>query len=427
MRKLLVSLVILLLAFSNYAQVENANQSMAEMAGPKFYEDFLNFSAGKPGETRIDAFVSVPYKTIQFVKEGSLFSAKYTVTVSVFDEDEENLIVEKTWNETIHTKKFAQTIDKKNFNLSLRSIFLQPAEYSIRTALEDKDSKKTYVKKAKLKVRNLSTTFAISDVMLISRRTVVDGKNRITPNVTRNVATSKQGLPFFFELYAKKPARLNLDYTVRDKVQNIVFHDDEYKNIDSGKTQLFHTIKDSSFSLGSYNLTIEVRDSTNKVVASVGKSFFSHWEGVPSSIKDLDKAIAQMLYIATPSQLDSLTDAKTKQEKMKRYMKFWKKKDPTPNTDDNPVFDEYYRRVAYANEHFSSYIEGWRSDRGMVFILLGPPNSVDRHPFDIDSKPYVIWQYYNLNQSFIFVDETGFGDYRLVTPLTGDLYRFRYQ
>ena len=79
----------------------------------------------------------------------------------------------------------------------------------------------------------------------------------------------------------------------------------------------------------------------------------------------------------------------------------------------------------YTNEHFSEYFEGWRSDRGMVFILLGLPDNVERHPFEVDSKPYEIWQYYNLNISLVFVDRTGFGDYHLTTPLTGDLYRFR--
>ena len=106
-------------------------------------------------------------------------------------------------------------------------------------------------------------------------------------------------------------------------------------------------------------------------------------------------------------------------------MDFWKKKDPTPGSERNEIFEEYYRRVNYANEAFSHYVEGWRTDRGMVFIILGPPNNVDRHPMDFDAKPYEVWQYYDLSKDFIFMDETGFGDYRLITPLYGDYYRFR--
>jgi len=53
----------------------------------------------------------------------------------------------------------------------------------------------------------------------------------------------------------------------------------------------------------------------------------------------------------------------------------------------------------------------------MIYIIFGAPNNVDRHPFEVDSKPYEIWAYYELNYSIVFVDETGFGDYRLQTPI----------
>jgi hypothetical protein len=58
---------------------------------------------------------------------------------------------------------------------------------------------------------------------------------------------------------------------------------------------------------------------------------------------------------------------------------------------------------------------------GMVYILFGAPNDIERHPFDIGSKPYQIWYYWEINRQLVFVDETGFGDYRLVTPIH-DLY-----
>ena len=61
----------------------------------------------------------------------------------------------------------------------------------------------------------------------------------------------------------------------------------------------------------------------------------------------------------------------------------------------------------------------------MIYIVLGPPNNVERHPFEYDSKPYEIWYYYGINQQFYFVDDTGFGDYRLLNFNYGDWYRYR--
>ena len=162
------------------------------------------------------------------------------------------------------------------------------------------------------------------------------------------------------------------------------------------------------------------------MIETVSKSFYSHWKGLPAVITDIDKAIAQTVYIATPDELDYMEDGETIQEKTKRFLEYWKKKDPSPNNDENEIFDEYFRRIAYSNDNFSNYIEGWRSDRGMVYTILGTPNNIDRHPFEYDSKPYEVWEYYDLNRSFVFLDQTGFGDYRLITPLTGDMYRYRY-
>ena len=77
--------------------------------------------------------------------------------------------------------------------------------------------------------------------------------------------------------------------------------------------------------------------------------------------------------------------------------------------------DEYFRRIHYSNSAFSSLIKGWQSDRGMLYVIFGPPDEVERHPFAPDVKPYEVWAYYEFGRAFVFIDETGFGDYRL-TP-----------
>ena len=74
--------------------------------------------------------------------------------------------------------------------------------------------------------------------------------------------------------------------------------------------------------------------------------------------------------------------------------------------------------MAFANQNYGHYLEGWRTDMGMIFVRFGSPDNIERHPFEYNVKPYEIWYYYQLNRQFIFVDETGFGDYRLRYPTT---------
>lgn len=391
----------------------------------KFFEDYLNFASIETGKTRLDVFIQVPYSEIQFIKTTNGFDSKYNLTVSIFDEDKSKLLAEKSWSEKITVKEFDQTTSKTNYNLSLRSFNLEPAKYVLRTAFEDVDSRKEYAGENIINVRKMEQDFAVSDVMLISKQTVVEGSSKIIPNVSRNVAAKKDGMPFFFEIYSSIPREVKIEYSVLDNGKDKVYKEELTKQVDSGKTQIFHNIKDVDLGLGNYVLATEVKDSKNDLTVSTIKNFVSRWVGVPTSIRDLDKAISQMVYIATSSEIDEINSAKSKEEKIQKYLAYWKKKDPDPQSEDNPVFDEYYRRVAFANENFSHYIEGWRTDRGMVFIILGNPNNIDRHPFEYDSKPYEVWEYYELNKSFVFLDETGFGDYRLITPLYGDFFRYR--
>jgi len=94
--------------------------------------------------------------------------------------------------------------------------------------------------------------------------------------------------------------------------------------------------------------------------------------------------------------------------------------DPTPETEHNELMDEYYKRVSYANENFDGWKDGWETDRGMIYILFGPPDQVERtNPSMSNSTLYQIWTYNRINKQFIFKDQNGFGDFRLDSPLNG--------
>lgn len=392
---------------------------------PQYFQEILDFSSGQENITRVDIFLQIPYSSISFIKKDSLFIAGYNIILSVFDENKEKLIMDKNWREKIQLTSYDQTVSKDNASLAMRSFFLPPGKYFLRTELDDNESKAEYSKEEFITVRNLSGEVALSDIMILAKRKEEDGKNKIVPYVSLNVANFKDGLPLFYEIYSQKSQRINIEYSISDGKQKIIYSDTVSRYIDSGKTQVIYTLKDSSFSLGNYNLKVELKNTNNQIIAFVNKKFFSKWVGVPSTITDLDQAINEMIYIASTSQISFIKNANTLEEKKKRFLEFWKEQDPTSSNPENSYFIEYYNRVAYANEHFSQYFPGWRSDRGMVFILLGPPDNIERYPFEMNSKPYQIWTYYQLNVSLVFVDQTGFGDYRLITPLTGDLNKFR--
>ena len=101
-------------------------------------------------------------------------------------------------------------------------------------------------------------------------------------------------------------------------------------------------------------------------------------------------------------------------EERKQFIEdFWKKRDPSPSTDENEFRDEYYSRIDKANRLFREGSSGWLTDRGRAYILLGDPERRNAYPsgYTFYERPVEIWYYRYF--TIIFVDYTFTGIYKL--------------
>ena len=142
----------------------------------------------------------------------------------------------------------------------------------------------------------------------------------------------------------------------------------------------------------------------------------------------LDKDVT---YIITDEERKAFKKLETDDERERFIEEFWRRRDPDPDTDENEYREEYYERIAYANEHFTSGIPGWKTDRGRIWIMYGKPDELETHPsggqYDRPSYqgggststyPFEIWFYRYLagvgsGIEIEFVDPTGSGEYRI--------------
>jgi GWxTD domain-containing protein len=418
-------IIIVLIFFTGIIYAQQSNTDLYSPGKIKYYQDILNFK-NDDGKSQVDLFIQIPFREIQFIRSSKGFEGGYSVTVSIYDEQGENLFLEKVWNEKVFTQSFDEASAKENFNISHRSFNLDINTYFIKTTVMDRESKQEFASERLFTVKDFEADPMISDILLISSNTIVGGKSKVIPNISRNVSNSEKEINMFFEIYSDQDAEYTIEYVITNKEREVLSTKSESQEVSKGKTQVYYTLMDSSLGLGTYLLTATIKDNEDNNIDATAKPFYSRWVGLPSTVEDIDNAIAQVVYIATPDEMDYMKEGKTEKEKTKRFLEFWKSKDPSPGNDQNEVFEQYFSRVTFANENFSHYVDGWSTDRGMVFIILGVPSNIERHPFEYNAKPYEIWQYYELNKSFVFTDQTGFGDYRLVTPLYGDLFRYRY-
>ncbi|MFA6467926.1 MAG: GWxTD domain-containing protein [Bacteroidota bacterium] len=411
-----------------FAQVE-ARRPQTSIDLPEFSVDALSFYSGDSLSSRVDLYVQVPYDALQFLKRNDRYSASYEVSINFLTDDNAS-VNEKVWTEEIKVPLFEYTASKKAFHLTQRSVNIVPGIYTLRAQVKDNESKKVSYVIKKLIVGNYATkVLSVSDMMLVRRTSSEGGRNVLAPNVSGNIGETNNTFAVFFEVYSAAPTdSLRLHYTITDIKGKEYLEKVEYHRIQGKRSQIISRFDSANYVTGSYNLNVEVQSlehSPDDLPILKQRSIIVRWGNIPISISDLDLAIKQIRYIAKDDEYDKVSDAKTEESKRALFDEFWLKRDPNPATKKNEYMEEYYSRVEYANQNFSHYQPGWKTDMGMVFILFGSPNNVERHPFDIDSKPYEIWSYYEYNRSVIFVDETGFGDYRLLTPIWDLLQRIR--
>jgi len=140
-----------------------------------------------------------------------------------------------------------------------------------------------------------------------------------------------------------------------------------------------------------------------------------------------------VVYIITPEERHTFLHLTTNEEREQFIEAFWQRRNPDPDSAENTYKEEHYRRIAYANEHFASGIPGWKTDRGKIYIMWGPPDEIDAHPTggtwdrpmdqgggETTTYAYEDWRYRYLegigeNVELEFVDPSGTGEYHLTT------------
>lgn len=132
---------------------------------------------------------------------------------------------------------------------------------------------------------------------------------------------------------------------------------------------------------------------------------------------------AQLIMTKEESKIfRQLPDAESRKEFI---ADFWLKRDPDPDTPDNEYKKEFEARVNYVNKRFNKEGgPGYNTDRGRIYIFMGPPNKVEEFPPAAGQsiRGFVIWwSYYDDKMAVEFADETGTGKYR-ISDTEGDFF-----
>lgn len=419
-RLALIALFVFIPIFAYPQAHMNGRQAMREAGTPFYHVDLNRFPTTSQDSMEVILFVKVPYDNLQFVKFDTSFQAEYEISIVAFDKDGIQ-IDSKIEQHTIDVPNFELTNANDLYDQSRYAFTLHNNVYKFSVGLMDLDTRKTTYRKHTVDLmKSNKENLRMSDLLLVDQKVDPDtSKGTFVPNVMNKLDSKQEELFGYFTLAGTEgPAYIEASILKSDGEEVLQTVQDTVQ-VSQEPVEKFVRMQTQDMNYSKYIFRVNVSHDGEEITRN--KEFRVAWVGLTDFVANLDKAIEQMIYVMSVGDVNRMKKLPP-EEKKKAFMDYWKKRDPTPRTEANELMNEYYRRATYADQEFGSSLkDGWRTDMGMVYILFGAPNDIERHPFDIGSKPYQIWYYWEINRQLVFVDETGFGDYRLVTPIH-DLY-----
>lgn len=367
-----------------------------------------------PSRDSINAafFVDIPNFAVQFIKTNEGFVSKYDVQLSVLNEKNKQTH-QFLWSETVITDKYLKTMSLDENRLFYKQIPLPNRPFNIKVEIMDRDTRKRAHKDLKFTPElHVSGDLAIFPSVILHRERGNWGFGEgYLPVLQEQISYKTDSIAIFVSGWARD-GKVQVELMSESETEPAWFHQDSVI-VENGYFKYQHSLP-----------ATDVSALLNKIYTTVSQGRFSakdikelkfRKQGMSIYVQDINRALEQMKYILTHEEKSRLNKTPRK-DKEALFKELWVTRDPTPETPVNELMDEYYRRVAFTNEYFTSFQQGWETDMGMVYILMGPPDDRNRETFRNSRIIEETWYYFRINQSYTFRDRDGFGDFTLTTP-----------
>lgn len=397
-----------------------------------FHIDYVAFADSLSDNIHIEVYYKVFSSVLTYEKRGDRFKASFEVDLIINRKGKQ--VTGASRDGDLFADDYKATLSPRDFIIDIVSFDLRPADYELKGILTDRFSGDKHKVKIDMKLKEFRTEVpSLSGIEFVRKAGMADNKLQfqrgnmtVIPSVSRVYGYSEPEMIIYYQIYNKSDfvGDYLAIYDILKEKKSVLTDTSLFtsRNEITGRIERFDV---QSLLPGKYKLSIQIKSPGGKLDISAEADFIIEWSALAIVMNDYKTAVNQLKYIASSEQRDALLEASEEQH-FELWRDFWKALDPSPGTPGNELRDEYYSRIRYADLNFGIFGRGgWKTDMGMVYITYGPPDEIDRHPFDINRKPYQIWYYYEEKLRFYFVDFNGYGDYELQFPYDGDIRRLR--
>ncbi len=376
------------------------------------------FMAGpNPDSTLVVTAISLANSAFSFRRGHEMFEARYRVE-TVFQQ--EGRVVRRTGSqETVRVATFEETTRSDESVLFQQFVIAPPGEYELTISVRDEYSGTLGRARRDVTIPRFAGP-ALSSMVAVYDGTPRESRDSLPRLLLNPRATARYGpdsLVFHIELY-DLPEGTDLAVTVLGELGGDLWSGVVPAVGDRKLQTAVLVLPSEELPLGQLSLVARAPgvDSVN-AVALVSVS--DMW-----AITSFDEVLALLRYFGHERQLDSIRRADPA-DRPAMWRAFWEATDPNPSTPQHEGLEEYLRRIQVANARFREPGEtGWLTDRGEVYISLGEPDEVFDRTTDLrDQRRVIRWVYHRLGVVLDFVDEIGFGRYRMTMASRSEFYQ----
>jgi GWxTD domain-containing protein len=375
-------------------------------AEPLPFVGTVAFVAGPADSVITIIGLSLENRALAFQREGNLFVARYRVSISFQREGARS--VDLTRDEIVRVPTFQETLRAEESVLFQQILRLTAGTYKVSVTVRDAGS----TAESRAQGDYTAPTFSpgSTSAPILAYQATGRGSRSDPLSLVLNsrgaVGYGADTLLAYVEGYGF-PAPATVPFQVLDDQQNVVYSDSlRFRGNRPVESQVIRLAPDS-ISLGELKLTVGTGPDSQSVSALV--SFSQAWV-----ITNFDEMLDLLRYFGHDPRVSTMRKAPAS-ERSRLWREFYAETDPNKATPENEALNQYFGRISAANARFTDEgVAGWRTDRGEVFINLGPPDeSIETTPGT--AGRVVRWTYLSHRLSLFFQDETGFGRLRL-TP-----------
>jgi len=407
---------LLFLGSTNYVFSQNRTRDKKDQVLRQYTFAALPVADSNSDSIRILSYIVVPNKVLKFVKKSGSFETAYQAKITLKKKKGEQ-VGRKTWSNILKTGDYLESTSDKISTIHFYEFKVPLDNYIISSELFDRDSNESGVINREINFNKKNSDIYLFKPFLIDTFEGNWGLNTDEIPIITNVIGENAIKPTIFISGKVDTGKYNIDVLINSSNKKELWN--QSFEISSDNNYFFQriTIPSDIINKG-LRKKIYVTLRQGKLKKKESLIFGVSRDGFSNTIASFNQAILAMRYILVDDEYKMMRRSKPeKQEEL--FLSYWKERDPSPETKENELQDEYFSRVAYANSSFKGSTDGWRTHMGEIYIKFGRPDDIEEYSDPFTRIYQQRWHYYRINKYFDFVDESGFGDYRLTSPFYG--------